>query len=462
MRQTPRPILTAAQMRAAEERAIDAGTSVDELMDRAGQAVAEAAWRFGGTRPVLILCGPGNNGGDGYVAARYLKQRGARVRVAATGEPGTAAAINARRGWDGPVEALDAAEPAPTLIDSLFGTGLSRPLDDAVAAPLARLVAAAHFAIAVDVPSGLATDDGALLAPVPHFGLTLALGSLKPAHRLQPAASHCGKVIVGDIGIVTSGDCHELGQPALRVPGAEDHKYSRGLVAVIAGSLPGAARLSATAAIRAGAGYVRLHGATGGPDALVHLATDNLDTALDDARIGAVLIGPGLGRDAEAKRRLAAALASGKPLILDADALHLLGKVGLKRLAKLDTPAILTPHSGEFAALFGKAEGSKVDRTVDAARRTGAIIVHKGADTVIAAPDGTAIVAPPASSWLSTAGTGDVLAGVIAAMRARGMEATEAAGAGVWLQADAARRAGPAFVADDLASYLPGAIAASL
>lgn len=457
-----RPILTAAQMHAAEERAIAAGTSVETLMDRAGRAVAEAAWRFGGGRPMLVLCGPGNNGGDGYVAARYLKQRGVKVRVAAITEPRSAAAINARRGWDGPVEPLGAVEPAYVLIDALFGTGLTRALDESIAAPLARLVEGAHLSLAVDVPSGLATDDGALLAPVPRFTLTVALGSLKPVHRLQPAASHCGTVLVGDIGIEALSDWHELVQPALCAPGPEDHKYSRGLVAVIAGTMPGAARLCASAAMRAGAGYVRVHGGSGGPDALVHLPADDLDRALDDERIGAVLVGPGLGRDAGARRRLDAALAAGRPLVIDADALHLLGKVGLKRLARMRTPAILTPHGGEFAALFGKGEGSKIDRTVAAARVADAVVVHKGADTVIAAPDGTAAVAPPASPWLSTAGTGDVLAGVIAAMRARGLDPAEAAAAGVWLQAEAARRAGPAFIADDLASQLPGAIAACL
>lgn len=458
----PRPILTAVQMRAAEEDAIDAGTSVDELMDRAGRAVAEAAWRFGGTRPVLVLCGPGNNGGDGYVAACYLKARGAKVRVAATGEPKSAAAINARKGWDGPVETLGEAQPAPVLVDALFGTGLTRPLDVTIAAPLERLVAAAHFAIAVDVPSGLATDEGALLASVPYFHLTVALGAMKPAHRLQPAASHCGTVIVGDIGIAFASKCRELSQPALRAPGVRDHKYTRGLVAVIAGAMAGAARLSATAAAHAGAGYVRLYGGSGGPDALVHLPADELDAALEDARIGAVLIGPGLGRDAVAKRRLDAALASGRPLVLDADALHLLGKLGLKRLSRLETRAILTPHGGEFSVLFGEGAGSKIDRAVAAARDANAIIVHKGADTVIASPDGMATIAPPASTWLSTAGTGDVLAGIIAAMRARGISAADAAAAGVWLHSEAARRAGSAFIADELATHLPGAIAACL
>lgn len=459
---TARPILTAAEMRAAEERVIAAGTSVETLMDRAGRAVAEAAWRFGSGRPTLILCGPGNNGGDGYVAARYLKQRGVKVRVAALSEPRSPAAIAARRAWDGPIEPLDAVEPAHVLIDALFGTGLTRALDGAIAAPLARLVAGAHLSLAVDLPSGLATDDGALLAPVPRFIMTVALGALKPVHRLQPAASYCGTVLVGDIGIETPSDWRELVRPTLRAPGPEDHKYSRGLVAVIAGAMPGAARLCASAAMRAGAGYVRLHGGSGGPDALVHLSADDLDRALDDDRIGAVLIGPGLGRDAEAKRRLDAALAARRPLVIDADALRLLGKVGLKRLSRMETPAILTPHGGEFAALFGNGEGSKIDRTVAAARVAGAVIVHKGADTVIASPDGGVTVAPPASPWLSTAGTGDVLAGVIAAMRARGLGPAEAAAAGVWLQAEAARRAGPAFIADDLASQLPGAIAACL
>ncbi len=460
-----RPILTAAAMRAAEDRAIRAGTSVDMLMDRAGRAVADAAWRFGGGRPMLILCGPGNNGGDGYVAARYLKARGARVRVAALADPRSDAAIRARAGWDGPVEPIADAAPAPVLVDALFGTGLSRPLDPAVADPLANLARAAHFSLAVDLPSGLQTDTGALFAPVPRFDATLALGALKPAHRLQPAAELCGAVLLAEIGVPVSTHWHEVARPELAGPGPQDHKYTRGMVMVIGGGMPGAARLAATAAFRAGAGMVRLYGAQGGPDALICRTIDEVPAGLADPRVNAVLVGPGMPTDDCGRSLLDPALQSGHPLILDAGALRLVGGIGVERLADLPAMAILTPHDGEFEGLFGGASSdgaSKIDRALAAAERSGAVVVHKGPDTVIAAPDGQIAVAPPNSAWLSTGGTGDVLAGIIAAMRARGLDAFAAASAGVWLHAEAARRAGPAFIADDLAPQLSGALAPCL
>lgn len=446
-------------MRAAEEDVMAAGTTVDELMDRAGRSVAEAAWRFGGGRPILILCGPGNNGGDGYVAARYLKERGATVRVAASSPPRTPAATRARDKWDSIIDALADADPCPVVVDALFGMGLKRRLEPAISEPLARLVAAAHFSLAVDIPSGMPSDHGALVAAVPYFDMTIALGALKPAHRLQPAAERCGSVIIGEIGIDVRSDWTELSQPLLNAPGIADHKYSRGFVAIVAGEMSGAARLSAIAAARAGAGYVRLYGADAPAEAIVCLSITALEHSLDDKRIGAVVIGPGLGRSAEAKKRLNLALETDRPLVIDADALHLLGSIGLKRLSRRAAPAILTPHSGEFAALFGEGRGSKFERTLDAANRAGAVILHKGADSVIAAPGGRLVAGFPVSSWLSTAGTGDVLAGVVAAMLARGLTPLAAAEAGLWLHGEAARLAGPAFIADDLASKLPDAIA---
>jgi hydroxyethylthiazole kinase-like uncharacterized protein yjeF len=446
-------------MRAAEDRAIGDGNPVETLMDRAGRAVAEAAWRFGGGRPALVICGPGNNGGDGYVAARYLKARGAKVRVAALAEPRGAAAIAARAAWDGPLEPLADAAPAPVLVDALFGTGLSRRLEPEVSDQLARLVDAAHFGLAVDLPSGLQTDDGALLAPVPRFDVTLALGALKPAHRLQPAAEYCGTVLLADIGVPVSTHWHEDSRPSLAAPGPQDHKYTRGMVMVIGGGLPGAARLAANAAFRAGAGMVRLYGTPGGPDALICRGIEDVEAGLADKRTNAVLIGPGLPLDADGRRLFELALAAGHPLVIDAGALRLIEEMGVEKLATLTSMPILTPHDGEFEGLFGTGGGSKIDRALAAAERCGAVVVHKGPDTVIAAPDGQVAVAPPASGWLSTGGTGDVLAGIIAAMRARGLDAFAAASAGVWLHGDAAYRAGPAFIADDLPRHLGAAVA---
>ncbi|MDR6787993.1 hydroxyethylthiazole kinase-like uncharacterized protein yjeF [Sphingomonas sp. BE138] len=447
-------VLTAAQMRAAEDTAIAAGVSVDALMQRAGAGVADAVRRLAGVNEVLILCGPGNNGGDGYVAAARLHAAGRAVRVAALGEPRSPAAIAARARWTGTVEPLATAAPAPVLVDALFGTGLSRALDDVAGAALKHLTEQANLAVAVDLPSGVATDDGALLGDVPAFHVTLALGAVKPAHLLQPAAARCGAVRVIPIGVPTDSDAHVLARPALAAPAVDAHKFTRGMVAVVRGRMAGAAQLAARAAMHAGAGYVELLGATipGAPHALVRRRCD--DQALGDPRIGALLIGPGLGRDDEARALVEQALATGHPLVIDGDALHL---VTPEQLHARAAPLILTPHAGEFAALFGASDADKLAAARAAAARADATVVFKGPDTVIAGPDGRARLSPAASSWLSTAGSGDVLAGAIAAMLAGGHAPLDAAAAGVWLHGEAARRLGPAFIADDLASALTGA-----
>ena len=439
------PIVTAAEMRAAEERAIAAGSDVDALMERAGTGIARWTARLAGGAPVLMLCGPGNNGGDGYVAARLLREGGADVRIAALAAPKTDAAQRAAERWHGPVEGLDDAKGAPVVVDALFGTGMSRALD---LPPAANLIEAARLAIASDLPSGLDADSGRPLGTVTRCDVTLALGALKPAHLLQPGAGLCGTERLIDIGVPTASDVRVLPRPNLPSPGAASHKYNRGMVAVVGGAMSGASLLAAEAALHAAAGYVMLVGGktAGGPHALVRRRLD--DETLSDARIGCVVIGPGLGREAEGRRRLDLARASGRPLVIDGDALHLVDP------AAIPTGSILTPHAGEFAALFGEREGSKLDRTCAAARTSGAVVVHKGADTVIAAPDGCAVIAPPTSNWLSAAGTGDVLAGAIAAQRAAGLDPFAAAQAGVWLHARAAERLGRAFVADDLARAL--------
>ncbi|MEG8013348.1 NAD(P)H-hydrate dehydratase [Sphingomonas sp. 22R3R2A-7] len=450
------PVLTAAEMRAAEEAVIATGVSVDTLMDRAGTRIAHAVRRLAGANAILILCGPGNNGGDGYVAARVLADLGATVRVAALSEPRTDAAKAARAGWCGPVETLADARPAPVLVDALFGTGLTRPLDVA-AAQLRVLADAAGLSIAIDLPSGLATDTGTALSTPPVFDLTLALGAVKPAHLLQPAARYCGTIRLLDIGVPVTSQAAVLAPPVLAAPGPDCHKYTRGMVAVVAGGMPGAAELAAHAAMRAGAGYVTLLGdTTGAPHALVRAPLT--DAALANDRIGAVVIGPGLGRDDRARARLDAALAAGHPLVIDGDALRLLDP---ERIAALGLPVILTPHAGEFDALFGGSDADKITRARDAAVRADAVVVFKGADTVVAAPDGRVRIAHGASDWLSTAGTGDVLAGAIAAMMAARLDPFAAACAGVWLHGNAARRSGPAFIADDLADALRSARASA-
>ncbi|QTH23519.1 NAD(P)H-hydrate dehydratase [Rhizorhabdus wittichii] len=454
-----RPILTAAETRAAEAAVFATGVTVEQAMEAAGGVVAEAAWRHAGRVPTLVLCGPGNNGGDGYVIARLLKARGLKVRVAASGEPKTEAARAMRARWDGPVEPLADAAPAPLLIDALFGTGLARPLDPAIAAPLERLAKAARLRIAVDLPSGVGTDDGALLGPGIAYEMTVALAVLKPAHRLQPAAALMGRLVLGDIDIPGASKLVEIARPHLPAPGPADHKYTRGHVVVAEGAMPGAALLSAMAAQRGGAGYVTLAGKAtgqGGPAAIVRRDAP-LDDILADDRVGVALVGPGLGRDAAARALLDVALAAGRPLVLDADALVLLAGSGA-----LSGIPILTPHEGEFTKLFGALSGSRIDRARAAAERSRAVVVLKGPDTVVAAPDGRAAIAAPAPGWLATAGTGDVLAGLIAANRARGLDPFDAACAGVWLHGYAARLAGAGLIADDLIAHLPRALEACL
>ena len=447
-----RPILTAETMRAAEQVAIDKGTSVEQLMEQAGAALAEAAYRFAGPMPALVLCGPGNNGGDGYVAARHLKARGVDVRVAALAEPKSGAAKKARGQWDGEVETLcEETTPAPLLIDALFGTGLKRGLEKAVSKDFFRLVHAAVAKVAADLPSGVETDSGAELSEIPSFDLTVTFGALKPAHRLLPAMAKCGRVVLADIGIGASAQWHEIGTPDFPPLSPDGHKYDRGLVHALAGKMPGAIALAAKAAAHSGAGYVRV--STSKPIDGLPSAIVQLDTAeVNDERIGCLLVGPGMG---DIPQVLTLALTSRAPKVLDADAISGLGDP--ERLKGQD--AIITPHEGEFEKLFGKILGSKAERALEAAQLSGAVLVYKGGDTVVAAPDGRIGFRPPAPAWLASAGTGDVLAGLIAALRARGMPAFEAASAGVWLHGRAAEIAGPQMIADDLADAIPDAIA---
>ena len=427
-----RPILTAEAMRAAEQRAIDGGASVEMLMERAGAALAEAASRFAGPLDALILIGPGNNGGDGTVAARHLAARGVNVRTAT-------------------LDTLADAAPAPLLIDCLFGTGLKRPLEASASEVLARLAGQARVTISCDLPSGVDSDSGALLSPVPIFDLTVTFGALKPAHRLAPAIHHCGRVVLADIGIDVDNRWHEIGRPILPPLNRSGHKYDRGLVHCLAGQMPGAIALAASAAARTGAGYVRVstsRSIDGLPSAIVQTDT----AVIHDPRIGAILVGPGMG---DIPQLLTLALTAHAPVVIDADAIGHVGEP--ERLKGHD--AILTPHEGEFVQLFGALAGSKAERALEAARRSGAVVVCKGPDTLVASPDGDLGFAPPAPAWLATAGTGDVLAGMIAALRARGLGSFEAASAAVWLHGRAAEIAGPAMIADDLVAAIPEALA---
>jgi len=449
-------ILTVAQMRGAEGALIAAGISVDVLMQRAGQGAADYVWRVAGPlRRVTVLTGPGNNGGDGWVIAEAIRRRGGCVVVVPASEPKTAAAQLARSLYQGAVAGAEAK--GEVLVDCLFGTGLTRGLEPGDLALLQGLAARHGKRIAIDLPSGIATDSGeALNDALPDYHLTITLGAWKPAHFLMPSAARMGDLRLVEIGCgAVAGAGAVIARPALRAPAADAHKYRRGLLGVVAGAMSGAGLMAAKAAQGAGAGYVKLlcHTPVAAPADLVVAAAD-----YGDDRLSALLIGPGLGRDAAAHFALAEALGAGRPTVLDADALMVLPK-GM-------CGTIATPHEGELAALekhFALAgAGSKIERALALARASGMVIVAKGPDTVVAAPDGRWAAAERASSWLSTAGTGDVLAGTIASRLATGAEPFAAACEGVWLHSEAARLTAPPFSAGELAQSIASAYRACL
>ena len=457
------PVLTVAQMRSAEQALIDGGESVDSLMERAGAGAAQWVWRVSAGRPVTVLCGPGNNGGDGYVIARELQARGCEVRVMAPLEPRTEAAAAARRSWGGtPVE--DAS--GGVLVDCLFGSGLTRPLDGEHAALLVRLAMAHALAIAIDLPSGIDADSGSELNEgLPEYRLTLALGAWKRAHWSMPGMARMGERRLVEIGIASPPDAARLiARPRLSRPAPDAHKYSRGLLAVVGGAMPGAGVLAARAAMHGGTGYVKLfagHKSPATPDELV-VDDSPLPEALSDGRIDALLVGPGLGRNEAAEERLRAVLAREVPCVLDADALVLLAP---EMLAGRAAPLLLTPHAGELARLceaFGIEADDRIERALALAQAARALVVAKGPDTLVALPDGSLRFAPPAPSWLAIAGTGDVLAGLIASRLAAGRDPPSAAEEGLWLHGEAARLAGPAFTASDLIRAVPAAYEACL
>jgi hydroxyethylthiazole kinase-like uncharacterized protein yjeF len=457
------PVLTVAQMRAAEQALIAGGETVATLMERAGSGAAEWVWRLAARRPVTVLCGPGNNGGDGYVIARELARRGSDVTVVAPLEPRTEAAAAARVAYGGPI-AADAHNGV--LVDCLFGSGLARALEPAHAALLAGLARRHALRVAIDLPSGIDSDSGAPLNDgLPAYDITLALGAWKFAHWLMPAAALMGARRLVPIGIGTVDRAAALlKRPLIAPPAPDAHKYTRGLVLAVGGAMPGAALLACEAAMRAGAGAVRLAEGTPPPAASpdLILKTEQLGELLADSRTGAVLVGPGLGRDGAARKRLAEALAADRPTVADADALTLLypGQVG-----DHVGPLILTPHEGELDRLaesFGISAEGKLARARELAVAADAVVVAKGPDTVIAAPDGRTVLAPSPTPWLAVAGTGDVLAGITAARLAAIGDPFVAACEAVWLHGEAARIAGPAFVASELAQAVAKAYAAAL
>ena len=481
-------VLTVAQMAAADNFAAMAGTPTLTLMENAGRAVADAiAARFAPCAAV-VLCGPGNNGGDGFVAARLLAERGFTVRLAGFDSyKGDAAAMAGR--WKGTRQALSpkVLEGAALVVDGLFGAGLSRPLEGA-----ARDVASALGqcpVVAIDIPSGVAGDTGRVLGDTAvRADLTVTFFRKKPAHLLLPGRERCGEVLVAGIGIPDGA--LELIRPTLFEntpslwgkdypwPQAEGHKYSRGHCVVVSGPhyATGAARLAARAALRVGAGLVSvaspLDAVAVNAAHLTAIMVKPFDGArgladlFDDTRLGTVVMGPGLGVGFETRELVETALA-GPPyrkLVLDADALSSFADDPEALFNRLRPgAAVLTPHDGEFERLFPgllDASACKLDAARAAAARCGAVVLLKGSDTVIARPDGWAAINANAPATLATAGAGDVLAGLIGGLLAQGLEAGFAAAAAAWLHGDAAGRFGPGLIAEDIPVILPESLGA--
>ncbi|KPF61436.1 hypothetical protein IP88_15780 [alpha proteobacterium AAP81b] len=452
------PLLTAAAMRAAEAAAMAGGVSATTLMDRAAAAATAAIARLWTPRAVLVLCGPGNNGGDGFGIAAALRARGWPVTVAADALPTSDAGAAMLARWGDDIVPLAAAAPAPLVIDALFGTGLTRQLAEAAQAALDRVRGRGQVA-AVDIASGVDADTGRALGRPLAADLTVTFAAAKPGHLLGAGGGLTGRLVVADIGVAMPADTAWLvAPPRLVVPGPDTHKYARGHVLVVegAGHHCGATRLTALAALRAGAGLVTLAGpGLGAPADAVMRRTDKQGRALlDDRRTGAVAIGPGLPDKDRGRDWLAAVLASGLALVLDAGALALADPDQLAGPNR-----VLTPHDGEFSKLFGPVGEDRIAATSAAAARSGCVVLLKGSASVIAAPDGRVAINAHAAPWLATAGSGDVLAGIIAALLAQGLAAFDAASIGAWLHGDAGVRVGPGLIADDLAAVLPAVLA---
>jgi len=483
-------LLTTAEMAEADRRTIAGGVPGITLMENAGAAVAEAAAALAppGGR-VSVVAGQGNNGGDGFVAARLLAERGMRVEVALIGDRARLkgdAALAAGR-WTGPVAGSDARlDGADVVIDALFGAGLDRPVEGAARGAIERMNAQSCPIVAVDLPSGINGTSGAVMGAAVNATQTVTFFRKKPGHLLLPGRLHCGTIAVADIGIPAAvlGDiapktfenAPALWREAFPVPRLDGHKYVRGHAVVVSGPLwsTGAARLAARGALRAGAGLVTIASprealtvnAAASLAVMVRPVEGAAELAkfLGDRRLNAVAIGPGVGVGQPTCEMVLAVLSGERAAVLDADALTSFapdpGRLAEALKARRQRATILTPHEGEFSRYFGTLEpktkvGSKLDRARLAAALTGVVVLLKGADTVVAAPDGRACIAANAPAYLATAGAGDVLTGIATGLLAQGMPAYEAASAAVWLHGEAAAAAGPGLISEDLSEMLP-------
>ena len=489
-------LLTPREMGEADRLTIAAGTAGIVLMERAAAAIAAAATkRFPAATRIALLAGPGNNGGDAYAAAGIFLQAGRHVQLfhLVSPEKLSGDAAIAAAAYHGPASVLSEFRPEgfDLVVDGLFGAGLSRPLDGDVAEVVARLKAAKTPVLAVDLPSGISGETGGVLGAAIEADATVTFFRKKPGHLLEPGRSHCGEVVVADIGI-SAEVLGEIGPRAfengpalwrerLVLPIEAGHKYDRGHAVVFSGgaSQTGAARLAATAALRAGAGLVTVFSpASAIMVNAAHLTAvmlkrcedaAELGERLGDERLNAFVLGPGFGAGENARAYAKAVLAAGRRLVLDADGItafqddpaalfEAASEAGRAR-KEGESALVLTPHAGEFKRLFPDLAAaddlSKLDRARQAAARSGAVVVLKGRDTVIAAPDGRAAINASGTPWLATAGTGDVLTGIVAAQLAQRTASFEAAAAGVWMHGKAAEAFGPGLIAEDLPAMLP-------
>jgi hydroxyethylthiazole kinase-like uncharacterized protein yjeF len=470
-----REILTVEQMAVADRAAIASGVAGTELMERAGGAVADAITARFARCQTMVLAGPGNNGGDGYVVARRLRERGWDVRLVASAPPRTRDAQEAHGRWAGETLPLSPQLPeTELLIDALFGAGLDRPLAAELARLARRLEPKRDRIVAIDVPSGLSGDTGRPVGPACfHAGLTVTFHRRKPAHVLQPGREICGEVLVADIGLgATASNLFENGPDLWSKrypwPGVSAYKHTRGRLIVISGDAwsTGAARLAARAALRVGAGLVTLMSP---PEALTvnasHLEAIMLrpfETEMELEEVAsdveAAVIGPAAGVTEATLSNVLALARTGAALVVDADALSVFRDEPDELFQVLDRDDVLTPHPGEFERIFPgllKNTPERITATRKAADRAQAVVLLKGPDTVVAAPDGRAAVNVNGSPWLATAGSGDVLAGLIGGLIAQGMESFEAACAGAWIHSACADLFGPGLISEDLPGLVP-------
>jgi hydroxyethylthiazole kinase-like uncharacterized protein yjeF len=483
-------ILTTAEMERADRLTIAAGTPGFALMMSAGQAVAQAAMDLAEEGPILVVAGRGNNGGDGFVAAAELAARGREVSVILLCERDSLQgdAASAARGWKHPVLPFNPqaiGRPA-LIIDALFGAGLNRPVKDEPHDMIEAINANGAPVLSIDLPSGINGTTAALMGIAVRATETITFFRRKPAHLLLPGRLHCGRVRVADIGIdaqvldeiapLTLENTPEAWRRAFPAPQVDGHKYARGHAIVVSGDITatGAARMSARGALRAGAGLVTLASPRDAlavnAAALTAVMLRAVDTAIEfaemltDKRLNACVIGPGAGVSDRTRDLVLTALSASRELVLDADALTSFAGApdrlfeAIKALS--DPHVVLTPHEGEFPRLFSDISNkhphrSKLERVRAAAERSGAVVLLKGPDTVVASPDGRATIAANAPPWLATAGAGDVLAGMIGGFLAQGVPPFEAACIGVWMHGEAAQEAGPGQIAEDLPEVLP-------